>query len=65
MLHQHLSDSILNPRKKKFEFEFFQNKKNKHTNSSPITPAPIKTIFLGTCLSESAPVDETIVSSSI
>lgn len=35
------------------------------TNSSPMTPAPIKTIFFGTCLSERAPVDETMASSSI
>ena len=35
------------------------------TNSRPMTPAPIKTSFSGTAFSERAPVDETMVSSSI
>lgn len=46
-------------------FRYDEFKTIDHTNSNPMTPAPIKTIFFGTCLSESAPVDETIVSSSI
>ena len=33
-------------------------------NSTPMTPAPIKTIFLGTSLRLRAPVEETIFSSS-
>lgn len=37
----------------------------KLTSSSPITPAPIRTIFSGTLASFKAPVDETITSSSI
>jgi hypothetical protein len=32
----------------------------RQTNSKPITPAPIKINFLGTSVSESAPVDDTI-----
>lgn len=35
------------------------------TNSRPITPAPITTSFLGTADKESAPVDDTMVFSSI
>lgn len=35
------------------------------TSSSPITPAPMTTNFSGILLSFRAPVDETIVSSSI
>lgn len=35
------------------------------TNSTPITPAPMTTIFSGTFFNDKAPVDDTIVSSSI
>lgn len=35
------------------------------TNSTPITPAPITTNFSGTFFKDKAPVDDTIVSSSI
>ena len=35
------------------------------TNSTPITPAPMTTIFSGTFFKDRAPVDDTIVSSSI
>lgn len=34
-------------------------------NSKPMTPPPIRTIDLGTCFSERAPVELTTVSSSI
>lgn len=39
--------------------------KNCITSSKPITPAPMIIIFSGTAFNESAPVDETICSSSI
>lgn len=35
------------------------------TSSTPITPAPITTIFSGTFFKDKAPVDDTTVSSSI
>jgi len=35
------------------------------TSSTPMTPAPMTTNFSGTCFNDRAPVDETIVSSSI
>lgn len=38
---------------------------DKLTNSTPITPAPIRIIFSGTLLRESAPVEEIITFSSI
>lgn len=36
-----------------------------HTNSKPITPAPMTISLFGTSFNESAPVDDTICSSSI
>ena len=40
-------------------------KKTSLTNSTPITPAPMTTIFSGTFFKDKAPVDDTTVSSSI
>ena len=40
------------------------NRDQTDPNSTPITPAPIRTIFLGTSFKLNAPVDDTILSSS-
>lgn len=45
--------------------EYTRQKKTALTNSTPITPAPMTTIFSGTFFKDKAPVDDTTVSSSI